>query len=150
MSCPSPSPPGVPVSCHSSAPELVRLRCVVYRTLCLFGRGNSASLVARPAHVDHALRRDELCKLKVKDFKRERRGRGAFEGVQQMRQNAVVPLVPAASGLILDYLEAAGHSGDEKNPRPVNAASAGRSRPLGFVTAAIGPRLLSRHGSPLK
>ncbi|MFL5265493.1 MAG: tyrosine-type recombinase/integrase, partial [Stellaceae bacterium] len=42
----------------------------------------------------HALRREELCKLKVRDFRHARRARAAPESLRQGRQNA---LPPAAS-----------------------------------------------------
>ena len=58
----------------------------------------------------HALRRDELCKLKVKDFKQERRGVPHIKISGKGGKTRYVPLHPAASGLIHDYLDAAGHS----------------------------------------
>jgi site-specific recombinase XerD len=69
----------------------------------------------------HALRREELCKLTVKDFKHERRG------VQHLRvsgkggKTRYVPLHPAVSGLVYDYLEQAGHGADDSGAlfRPV-------------------------------
>lgn len=57
----------------------------------------------------HALRRDELCKLKVKDFKQERRGVPHIKISGKGGKTRYVPLHPAASGLIHDYLDAAGH-----------------------------------------
>ncbi|MDH5409190.1 MAG: tyrosine-type recombinase/integrase, partial [Gammaproteobacteria bacterium] len=57
----------------------------------------------------HALRRDELCRLKVKDFKQERRGVPHLKVSGKGGKMRYVPLHPAASGLIHDYLEAAGH-----------------------------------------
>ncbi len=59
----------------------------------------------------HALRREELCKLKVKDIQERR-------GVKHLRVHGkggkvrYVPAHPGTLGLISDYLEAAGH-GDE-------------------------------------
>lgn len=58
----------------------------------------------------HALRRDELCRLKVKDFKQERRGVPHIKISGKGGKTRYVPLHPAASGLIHDYLDAAGHS----------------------------------------
>ena len=58
----------------------------------------------------HALRRHELCKLKVKDFKQERRGVPHIKISGKGGKTRYVPLHPAASGLIHDYLDAAGHS----------------------------------------
>ncbi len=57
----------------------------------------------------HALRRDELCRLKVKDFRHERRGVQHLKVSGKGGKTRYVPLHPAASGLITDYLEAAGH-----------------------------------------
>ncbi|HTR24386.1 MAG TPA: tyrosine-type recombinase/integrase [Terriglobales bacterium] len=70
----------------------------------------------------HALRRDELCKLKVKDFKHERRGVPHLKVSGKGGKTRYVPLHPAASGLILDYLEAAGHGVDDAGAlfRPIH------------------------------
>jgi integrase/recombinase XerD len=70
----------------------------------------------------HALRRDELCKLRVKDFKHERRGVAHLKVSGKGGKTRYVPLHPAASGLILDYLEAAGHGTDAAGAlfRPVH------------------------------
>ncbi|MBP6512235.1 MAG: tyrosine-type recombinase/integrase [Bacteroidia bacterium] len=57
----------------------------------------------------HALRREELCRLKVKDFKQERRGVPHIKITGKGGKMRYIPLHPAASGLIHDYLEAAGH-----------------------------------------
>ena len=61
----------------------------------------------------HALRRDELCQLKVRDFRHERRGVAHLKVSGKGGKLRYVPLHPAASGLIVDYLEAAGHGGEE-------------------------------------
>ena len=61
----------------------------------------------------HALRRDELCRLKVKDFKQERRGVPHLKVSGKGGKTRYVPLHPAASGLIADYLDAAGHGGED-------------------------------------
>lgn len=61
----------------------------------------------------HALRRDELCRLKVKDFKNERRGVAHLKVSGKGGKTRYVPLHPAASGRVLDYLEAAGHLADD-------------------------------------
>jgi site-specific recombinase XerD len=60
----------------------------------------------------HALRREELCKLKVKDFKYERRGVAHLRVSGKGGKTRHVPLHPAASGLVLEYLNAAGHGED--------------------------------------
>ncbi len=57
----------------------------------------------------HALRRDELCRLKVKDFKQERRGVPHIKVSGKGGKTRYVPLHPAASGLIHEYVEAARH-----------------------------------------
>ena len=51
----------------------------------------------------------ELCRLKVKDFKHERRGVAHLKVSGKGGKTRYVPLHPAASGLVLDYLEVAGH-----------------------------------------
>ena len=61
----------------------------------------------------HALRREELCRLKVKDFKHERRGVAHLKVFGKGSKTRYVPLHPAASGLVLDYLEAAGHGAED-------------------------------------
>jgi len=70
----------------------------------------------------HALRRDELCKLKVKDYGQERRGVPHLKISGKGGKTRYVPLHPAASGLIADYLEASGHGGAEASPlfRPLH------------------------------
>ncbi len=70
----------------------------------------------------HALRRDELCKLKVKDSRQERRGVPHLKVSGKGGKTRYVPLHPAASGLIAEYLEAAGHGGAETSPlfRPLH------------------------------
>jgi len=71
----------------------------------------------------HALRRDELCRLKLKDFKHERRGVAHLKVSGKGGKTRYVPLHPAASGLIVDYLEAAGHGTEDGSAlfRPVHA-----------------------------
>lgn len=75
----------------------------------------------------HALRRDELCQLKVKDFKHERRGVPHLKVTGKGGKTRYVPLHPAASGLVSDYLESAGHGAIDTGAlfRPVH-----RSRDL--------------------
>jgi site-specific recombinase XerD len=64
----------------------------------------------------HALRREELCKLTIKDFKHERRGVAHLKVSGKGSKTRYVPLHPAASGLITDYLEADGRSLDVDGP----------------------------------
>jgi len=61
----------------------------------------------------HALRREELSKLRVKDFKHERRGVAHLKVSGKGEKTRYVPLHPAASGLILEYLDSAGHGADD-------------------------------------
>jgi integrase/recombinase XerD len=70
----------------------------------------------------HALRRDELCKLKVKDYRQERRGVPHLTVSGKGGKIRYVPLHPAASSLISDYLEASGHGSAEASPlfRPLH------------------------------
>jgi integrase/recombinase XerD len=70
----------------------------------------------------HALRRDELCKLKVRDYRQERRGVPHLKISGKGGKTRYVPLHPAVSGLIADYLEASGHGGAEASPlfRPLH------------------------------
>jgi len=77
----------------------------------------------------HALRRDELCKLKVKDYGQERRGVPHLKISGKGGKTRYLPLHPAASGLIAEYLEAAGHGGAEASPlfRPLHNSRDQRS-----------------------
>jgi site-specific recombinase XerD len=70
----------------------------------------------------HALRREELCKLTVKDFRHMRRGVPHLRVSGKGGKTRYLPLHPAASGLIVEYLEAASHGGDESEAlfRPVH------------------------------
>ena len=61
----------------------------------------------------HGLRRDELCKLKVKDTRQERRGVMHLKVSGKGGKTRYIPLHPAASSLIAEYLEAAGHGAEE-------------------------------------
>jgi integrase/recombinase XerD len=69
----------------------------------------------------HALRREELCKLKVSDFKHAQRGVPHLKIAGKGEKTRYVPIHPATNALIHDYLEAAGHGGDEAGAlfRPV-------------------------------
>ncbi|HTP29462.1 MAG TPA: tyrosine-type recombinase/integrase [Anaeromyxobacteraceae bacterium] len=76
----------------------------------------------------HALRREELCRLKVKDARHERRGVAHLLVSGKGDKTRYIPLHPAASTLIAEYLEAAGHAADQAGPlfRPLH-----RNRALG-------------------
>lgn len=60
----------------------------------------------------HALRREEVCKLKVRDFRQERRGVVHLKVSGKGGKTRYVPLHPAAGGCIAEYLEEAGHRAD--------------------------------------
>ena len=68
----------------------------------------------------HALRREELCKLKVKDFRNMRRGVPHLKVSGKGEKTRYLPLHPGTNELIHDYLEAAGH-GDGRQRRAVPA-----------------------------
>jgi site-specific recombinase XerD len=69
----------------------------------------------------HALRRDELCKLKVKDFNQSRRGVPHLRITGKGEKTRYIPLHAGSNQLIHDYLDAAGHAQDENGAlfRPV-------------------------------
>ncbi len=76
----------------------------------------------------HALRREELCKLKVKDFRHARKGVPHLKVSGKGGKNRYLPLHPGTNGLINDYLEAAGHGLDESGAlfRPIRNNATGR------------------------
>lgn len=78
----------------------------------------------------HALRRDELCQLTVKDFRHERRGVPHLKVTGKGGKTRYVPLHPAVSGMVGDYLEAAGHGAEDTGAlfRPVHRSRDPRSR----------------------
>lgn len=61
----------------------------------------------------HGLRREELCKLSVRDAKHHRRGVLHLKISGKGGKTRFVPLHPAAGRLLSDYLDAAGHSDDD-------------------------------------
>ncbi|NGZ96217.1 MAG: integrase [Nitrospira sp. WS110] len=61
----------------------------------------------------HGLRREELCKLSVKDARQQRRGVLHLRISGKGGKTRFIPLHPAAGRLLADYLEAAGHGDDE-------------------------------------
>ena len=79
----------------------------------------------------HGLRRDELCRLRVRDVQERR-------GVKHLRVHGkgdkirFVPAHPAALERIADYLEVAGHGADSGGPlfRPVRNPGGTLDRPL--------------------
>jgi integrase/recombinase XerD len=76
----------------------------------------------------HALRREELCKLKVKDFRHARRGVLHLNVSGKGDKTRYLPLHPGTNALIHDYLEAAGHGEDENGAlfRPIKNNRTGR------------------------
>jgi integrase/recombinase XerD len=77
----------------------------------------------------HALRREELCKLKVKDAQHARKGVPHLKVSGKGGKTRYLPLHPGTQALIHDYLEAAGHGNDENGAlfRPVrNNTTGGR------------------------
>jgi site-specific recombinase XerD len=61
----------------------------------------------------HALRREELCKLKVRDFRSTRRGVPHWTVNGKGDKIRYLPLHPGTNALIHDYLDAAGHGEDD-------------------------------------
>jgi integrase len=76
----------------------------------------------------HALRRDEPCKLKVKDFKHARRGVPHLKVSGKGDKTRYLPLHPGTHALIHDCLEAARHGADDKAPSSVRSRTTGRVR----------------------
>jgi integrase/recombinase XerD len=76
----------------------------------------------------HALRREELCKLKVKDAKHARKGVPHLKVSGKGGKTRYVPLHPGTNAVIHDYLEAAGHGEDDTGAlfRPVRNNRTGR------------------------
>src|SRR5690349_10322366 len=88
----------------------------------------------------HALRREELCKLLVKDFKHERRGVAHLKVSGKGGKTRYIPLHPAAGGLILEYLEEMGHGTDLGGAlfRPI------RNNRTGILKKALTPDMVYR------
>jgi site-specific recombinase XerD len=76
----------------------------------------------------HALRRDELCKLKVKDAHHARKGVPHLKVSGKGGKVRYVPLHPGTAALIHDYLELAGHGEDGSGAlfRPLRNNTTGR------------------------
>src|SRR6201997_951664 len=88
----------------------------------------------------HALRREELCKLKVKDFRHARRGVPHLKVSGKGDETRYLPLHPGTNELIHDYLEAAGHGADENGAlfRPI------RNNRTSFLEKALTPDMVYR------
>ena len=95
----------------------------------------------------HALRREELCKLKVKDFRHARKGVPHLKVSGKGGKTRYLPLHPGTNGLINDYLDAAGHGLDESGAlfRPVRNNRTGRLE--GAITADGVYRLVRRYSA---
>jgi len=76
----------------------------------------------------HALRREELCKLKVKDARHARKGVPHLKVAGKGGKTRYVPLHPGTAALIHEYLELAGHGEDAAGAlfRPVRNNRTGR------------------------
>jgi site-specific recombinase XerD len=76
----------------------------------------------------HALRREELCKLKVKDAQHARKGVPHLKVSGKGGKLRYLPLHPGTQALIHDYLAAAGHDSDEHGAlfRPVRNNATGQ------------------------
>ena len=87
----------------------------------------------------HALRREELCKLSVKDARHERRGIVHLQVSGKGGKTRYVPLHPGAGALIHDYLEADGRATDTTGAlfRPLrnNRPDVDGAGELGAITA---------------
>jgi integrase/recombinase XerD len=96
-----------------------------------------------------ALRREELCKLKVKDFRHMRKGVPHLKVSGKGGKTRYVPLHPGTHGLIDDYLDAAGHGLDEGGAlfRPVRNNRTGRLE--GAITADGVYRLVRGYSAQL-
>jgi len=75
----------------------------------------------------HALRREELTKLRVKDFNQERRGVPHLRVQGKGGKMRFIPTHPSALRLVAEYLEAAGHGQEAEGPlfRRIRAPKAG-------------------------
>jgi len=76
----------------------------------------------------HALRREELCKLKVRDFRHARKGVPHLKVSGKGGKTRYLPLHPGTNALIHDYLDASGHGADESGAlcRPIRNNRTGR------------------------
>jgi integrase/recombinase XerD len=83
----------------------------------------------------HGLRREELCKLKVKDFQHVRKGVPHLKVHGKGGKIRYVELHPGTNAIIHEYLEEAGHGTDENGAlfRPI------RNRTTGGLDKAITP-----------
>jgi integrase/recombinase XerD len=81
----------------------------------------------------HALRREELCKLTVRDFMHERRGVRHLRVSGKGEKTRYVPLHGTARDLVEEYLQKSGHGGNDEGAlfRPLrNAHGGGREKAI--------------------
>jgi site-specific recombinase XerD len=97
----------------------------------------------------HALRREELCKLKVKDFRHARRGVPHLNVSGKGDRTRYLPLHPGTHALIHDYLEAVGHGDDDNGAlfRPIKNNRTGRLDTA--LTADAVYKLVRTYSAPL-
>lgn len=83
----------------------------------------------------HALRREELCKPKVKDFRHARKGVPHLKVSGKGGKTRYLPLHPGTQALIHDYLDDAGHGSDDAGAlfRPIRNNRTGQLE--GAITA---------------
>jgi integrase/recombinase XerD len=97
----------------------------------------------------HALRREELCKLKVRDFRHARKGVPHLKVSGKGGKTRYVPLHPGTNGLVTDYLDAAGHGTDDSGAlfRPVRNNRTGKTESA--ITADGVYKLVRRYSAAL-
>jgi integrase/recombinase XerD len=97
----------------------------------------------------HALRREELCKLKVRDFRHARKGVPHLKVSGKGGKTRYLPLHPGTNGLINDYLDVVGHGLDDSGAlfRPVRNNRTGRLERA--ITADGVYRLVRRYSGEL-
>src|SRR5271168_4614657 len=83
----------------------------------------------------HALRREELCKLKVKDCRHMRKGVPHLKVSGKGGKTRYLPLHPASNALIHDYLAAAGHDTDESGALFRSVSNNRTGQPARAITA---------------
>ncbi len=83
----------------------------------------------------HALRREELCRLRVRDFRHARQGVPHLKVSGKGGKTRYLPLHPGTNALVHDYLDAAGHGADEAGAlfRPLRNNRTGKLE--GAITA---------------
>ena len=97
----------------------------------------------------HALRREELCKPRVRDARHARKGVPHLKVPRKGSNTPYVPLYPGTNALIHDYLKAAGHATDEAGAllRPVRNNRTGRLERT--ITADGGYKLVRTYSAEL-